>query len=94
MSVIIRINRNGFRFLKDFPCSTNEGGFGSDARFEGLISPTLQTGSLRLVEVVLKDIGPCICTVQEDSFLTDWNDFFYNDTKLGVSDEMGKLFDS
>ena len=44
--------------------------------------------------MTLKDIVPCICTVQEDSFLTDWNDFFYNDAKLGISDEMGKLFDS
>ena len=42
------------------------------------------------MDVILKDIGPCICTVQEDSFLTDWNDFFYNDTKLGVSDDIVK----
>ena len=59
--------------------------FGSDARCEGLISPTLQTGSLRLVDVILKDIDPCICTVQEDSFLTDWNDFFYNGAKYVFS---------
>ncbi len=55
--------------------------FGSDARCEGLTSPTLQTESLRTVDVILKDIGTCICTVQEDSFLTDWNDFFYNGNK-------------
>ena len=67
--------------------------FGSDARLEGLISPTLQTGSLRLVEVIFKDIGPCICTVQEESFLTDWNDFFYNGVKLRFFDEMGKFFE-
>ena len=66
--------------------------FGSDARCESLTSPTQQTGSLRTVDVILKDIDPCICTVQEDSFLTDWNDFFYNDAKLGIFDEMGKLF--
>lgn len=66
--------------------------FGSDARCEGLTSPTLQTESLRTVDVILKDIGPCICTVQEDSVLTDWNDFFYNGAKLGIFDEMGKLF--
>ena len=67
--------------------------FGSDARCEGLTSPTLQTESLRTVDVILKDIGTCICTVQEDSFLTDWNDFFYNGAKLGIFDEMGKLFE-
>ena len=67
--------------------------FGSDARCEGLTSPTLQTGSLRTVDVIIKDIGPCICTVQEDYFLTDWNDFFYNGAKLGIFDEMDKLFE-
>ena len=56
------------------------------------MSPTLQTGCLRLVKVILKDIGPCICTVQEESFLTDWNVFFYNAVKLRFFDEMGKLF--
>ena len=66
--------------------------YGSDARCKVLTSPTLQTGSLRLVEVILKDIGPCICTVQEESFLTDWNDFFYNDAKVKIFDEMGKYF--
>ena len=66
--------------------------YGSDARCKVLTSPTLQTGSLRLVDVILKDIGPCICTVQEDSFLTDWNDFFYNDAKLRFFDEMGKFY--
>ena len=68
--------------------------FGSDA--EGRVSnfPYPASSGLRTVYVTLKDIVSGICTVQEDSFLTDWNDFFYNDTKLGVSDEMGKLFDS
>ena len=38
---------------------------------ECLISPTLQTGGLRTVHVILKDIAPGICTVQEEWFLTD-----------------------
>ncbi len=67
--------------------------FGSDA--EGRVSnfPYPASSGLRTVYVTLKDIGPCICTVQEDSFLTDWNDFFYNGAKLGIFDEMGKLFE-
>ena len=68
--------------------------FGSDARCEGLTSLTQQAVACGQLDVTLKDIGPCICTVQEDSFLTDWNDFFYNGAKLGIFDEMGKLFDS
>ena len=68
--------------------------FGSDV--EGRVSnfPYPASSGLRTVDVILKDIGPYICTVQEDSFLTDWNDFFYNGAKLGIFDEMGKLFDS
>ena len=58
--------------------------FGSDARCEGLTSPTLQAVACGQLYVTLKDIVSGICTVQEEGFLTDWNDFFYNDTKLGV----------
>ena len=61
---------------------------------ECLNSPTLQAVTCGQLDVTLKDIVSGICTVQEEGFLTDWNDFFYNDAKLGVSDEMGKLFDS
>ena len=61
---------------------------------EGRVSnfPYPANGGCGQLDVTLKDIVSGICTVQEDSFLTDWNDFFYNDAKLGVSDEMGKLF--
>ena len=67
--------------------------FGSDA--EGRVSnfPYPASSGLRTVDVILKDIVPYICTVQEDFFLTDWNDFFYNDAKLGIFDGMGKYYE-
>ena len=60
-----------------------------------IVSPTLQKRlfyvSLAVNWGVPKDIVSGIVTVQEATYLTDWNVFFYNDTKIHLFLEVGKL---
>ena len=59
-----------------------------------IISPTLQAFFFRTLAgygMITKDIVSGIVTVQEATYLTDWNVFFYNDTKIHLFLEVGKL---
>ena len=63
--------------------------------FQEIISPTLQAFFFRTLAsngMITKDIVSSIVTVQEVVNLTDWNDICYNDTKVNLFLEVGKLF--